>query len=288
MKKKKLKIEKGPDFIKYFKPIIEVLEELGGSGKPSEVTDLIIDRFNITEEELELRNKNGESTVKNRIAWARFYLSKGNVLDSSKRGIWILKQGYKDFFNNDEYSFFQKVQKQFSRTEKQLNKSEDTIESEIESAINDDYKEKLINLLKSLSPNGFERLCQRLLRESGFTQVTVTGKSGDGGIDGFGTLEINPLLSFKVLFQSKKYMDTVSSEKIRDFRGALAGRADKGLFITTGRFTKDAQAEAVRDGAAPIELIDGEKLVSLFTNLELGMKPRTVYDIDYDFFKEFE
>ena len=289
MEKKNLKIEKGPDFIKYFKPIIEILEELGGSGKPSEVTNLIIERFNITDEELEQKNQNGESTVKNRIAWARFYLAKGNVLDSSKRGIWILKQGYKEFFAKDEYTFFQDVHKQFNKNEKKINKSESRINEEIEEVISDeDYKEDLIELLKNLSPNGFERLCQRLLRESGFTQVKVTGKSGDGGIDGVGTLEINPLLSIKVLFQSKRYKDTVSSDKIRDFRGSLAGRADKGIFITTGRFTKDAQEEAVRDGAAPIELIDGEKLVSLFENLELGLKPRTVYDIDYEFFKEFE
>ena len=280
---------KGPDFIKYFKPIVETLEELGGSGKPSEVTDLVIDKFNFTEEELNHKNRNGESTIKNRIAWARFYLAKGNIIDSSKRGVWVLKSGYKDQIKKDSFLFFQEIHKQFKRVGKKKPITNKEVEKEISEELNEnDLNNKLIELLKSLSPNGFERLCQRLLREAGFSQVKVTGKTGDGGIDGYGVLEVNPLLGFKVLFQSKRYKDIVSSDKIRDFRGSLAGRADKGIFITTGRFTKDAQLEAVRDGATPIDLIDGEKLVSLFENLELGLKPRTIYDIDYDFFKEFE
>jgi len=144
------------------------------------------------------------------------------------------------------------------------------------------------NLSPMLTPAGFEKLCQRLLRESGFSQVKVTGKSGDGGIDGYGVLELNPLMSFKVLFQSKRYKDVVSTDKIRDFRGAMAGRADKGIIITTGRFTQDAKNEAVRDGVPPIELVDGDKLVTMFEKLEFGLIPRTVYDIDLDFFKEFQ
>ena len=116
----------------------------------------------------------------------------------------------------------------------------------------------------------------------------MTGQSGDGGIDGYGVLEINPLMSFKVLFQSKRYKDVVSTDKIRDFRGSMAGRADKGIIITTGRFTQDAKNEAVRDGVPPIELVDGEKLVNMFEKLELGLKPRIVFDIDFSFFEEYQ
>ncbi|MDP3295179.1 MAG: restriction endonuclease [Nevskia sp.] len=142
-------------------------------------------------------------------------------------------------------------------------------------------------MLKALSPDGFERLCQRLLREHGFQHVKVTGKSADGGIDGEGVLELNALLSFKVIFQCKRYQGSVSSAQVRDFRGAMVGRADKGIFITTGNFTMEAKKEAVRDGADPIELIDGEKLVRIFEKLQLGVRPRTVYEVDLDFFKEF-
>lgn len=146
---------------------------------------------------------------------------------------------------------------------------------------------QLLPILKSLSPEGFERLCQRLLRENGFQNVKVTGRSGDGGIDGEGILEINPLLSFKVIFQCKRYQGSVGAGMIRDFRGAMIGRADKGIVITTGRFTMDAKREAVRDGVDPIELIDGEKLVQMFERLQLGVRPRTVFEVDLEFFRDF-
>ena len=144
-----------------------------------------------------------------------------------------------------------------------------------------------MNLMRSLPADGFERLCQRLLRESGFEKVAVTGKSGDGGLDGIGVLQMNPFVSFKVLFQSKRYSGSVSVSQVRDFRGAMMGRADKGIIITTGTFTSDAKKEAVRDGVPPIELVDGEKLLDMFESLELGLKPRIAYDIDDGFFDEF-
>jgi len=292
MAKKELRHTKGPDFTKYFAPIIEILKELGGSGNPGEITDLIIDRYNISEDELELRNKNGGSTVKNRIAWARFYLVKGGVLDSTKRGVWTLKPNALELIDIDKPGEF------FSRIHGIFEKKETTnatvldpigIDEEIEEKVEEEnYRVQVLDIVKNLPPSGFERLCQRLLRESGFSQVKVTGKSGDGGIDGYGVLELNPLMSFKVLFQSKRYKEVVSSDKVRDFRGAMAGRADKGIIITTGRFTQDAKAEAVRDGVPPIELVDGEKLVSMFEKLEFGLTPRTVFDINHEFFKEFE
>jgi restriction system protein len=125
------------------------------------------------------------------------------------------------------------------------------------------------------------------LRESGFEQVEVTGRAGDGGIDGIGIVKVNAFVTFKVLFQCKRYARGVSCGQVRDFRGAMQGRADKGIIITTGSFTKDAHAEAVRDGVPPIELVDGEQLVDLFEQLELGLVPRTTFDIDTTFFEQF-
>jgi restriction system protein len=151
-----------------------------------------------------------------------------------------------------------------------------------------DYRSATLELLLELPPAGFERLSQRLLREAGFTQVVVTGQSGDGGIDGHGTLQINPLVSFKVLFQCKRYTKSVSPSHVRDFRGAMAGRADKGIIITTGTFTAEARRDATRDGVPPIELIDGEKLLDMLENLELGLKPITTYELDHVFFNEFK
>ncbi|HEV8366920.1 MAG TPA: restriction endonuclease [Pyrinomonadaceae bacterium] len=142
--------------------------------------------------------------------------------------------------------------------------------------------------LLALSPAGFERFCQRLLRESGFQEVTVTGRSGDGGIDGIGILQVNALVSFKVLFQCKRYSGSVTVTQVRDFRGAMMGRADKGIILTTGSFTADSRKEAVRDGVPPIELVDGEKLIGMLEKLELGLKPRITYEVDAEFFSTFE
>ena len=159
---------------------------------------------------------------------------------------------------------------------------------DIDSIDTGNYRTELLNLLRSLSPEGFERLSQRLLRESGFQQVAVTGRSGDGGIDGHGILRINPLVSFKVLFQCKRYQGTVNVSDVRNFRGALQGRADKGIILTTGTFTTDAKKEAIRDGATPIELVDGDQLVEMFEDLQIGLVPRADFDIDHEFFVEYK
>lgn len=150
------------------------------------------------------------------------------------------------------------------------------------------YKTRLLTLVRSIFPGAFERLCQRLLRESNFDQVVVTGRSGDGGIDGIGVLKVNAFVAFKVLFQCKRYVGVVSSSEVRDFRGAMQGRADKGIILTTGSFSSDAQKEAIRDGVPTIELVDCEKMVELFESLGLGLIPRTTYDVDPSFFAQFE
>jgi restriction system protein len=155
-------------------------------------------------------------------------------------------------------------------------------------ATSNDYRATTLERLLALPPSGFERLAQRLLREAGFIQVTVTGSSGDGGIDGYGTLQVNPLVSFKVLFQCKRYTKSVSPSHVRDFRGAMSGRADKGIIMTTGTFTAEARREATRDGVPPIELIDGDKLIDMLASLELGLRPVTTYELDSAFFAEFE
>ena len=281
-----MKENAGPKFLRFVIPVIDVLKELGGSGKVSEVQDAAIGLLDIPENELEETLKSGDSRVRNQIAWARFYLLKSGYLESSQRGVWTLtEKGLKSELNDrDVYDMFKNVRETFKRNQdvKQVNvEDEETIEVY-------SHKKEILNILQSLPPEGFERICQRLLRESGFQQVKVTGKTGDGGIDGHGILEINPLVSFKVIFQCKRYQGTVSASQVRDFRGAMMGRADKGIIITTGRFSLDAKGEAVRDGVPPIELVDGEKMVDMFENIELGLIPKTIYEIDDGFFEEFK
>jgi restriction system protein len=247
------------------------------------------------EKEQEETLKNGASRIENLIHWAEIFLVKGGVVDSSKNGVLTLNENSekKQYSYDDILGLYKEVKDSFLklRLEGKKKKNEivnfekaDEVYPGIETS---DLKKELISLLKSMSPNGFERLCQRLLREAGFEKVIVTGKSSDGGIDGHGVLQINSLLSFKVIFQCKRYEGSVSTSQIRDFRGAMAGRADKGIFLTTGRFTSDAVKEALRDGVHPIELVDGEKMFELFEKIQLGIKPKTIYEIDYDFFSEY-
>ena len=152
------------------------------------------------------------------------------------------------------------------------------------------WQDEALEALKQMAPEAFERLCQRLLRESGFIQVEVTGRSGDGGIDGKGVVKLGGILSFHVIFQCKRYRDSISASAIRDFRGAMVGRADKGLFITTGTFTRDARLEAQRDGAPPLDMIDGDELVIMLKDLRLGIEVRvkTVEEIsvNHEWFKK--
>ncbi len=220
------------------------------------------------------------------------YLVYSGHIDSSARGVWRLTEKglQEDLSKLDPVELFKSVQRSRKKDSKgnAASKASTEAEVDVEEKILESEETRLLPVLKSLSPEGFERLCQRLLREHGFQNVKVTGRSGDGGIDGEGILEINPLLSFKVIFQCKRFQGSVGSGMIRDFRGAMIGRADKGIFLTTGSFTMDAKKEAVRDGTNPIELVDGEKLVKMFERLELGLKPRVVYEVDPEFFNEYK
>jgi restriction system protein len=289
----------GPKFVQFFSPVIEALKELGGSGRPSEVRTVIAKQLNISEQEKTELLDGGAPRFDNQVAWARFYLVKAGLIDSSKRGVWSLSdkgRTIESLSYSEALSIFKQIHSEFQNdgdSDTTAFQSEEAIGETIapnDASVSDDssYRKKLLEILLSLPPSGFERLCQRLLRESGFEQVVVMGRSGDGGIDGQGILQVNPFVSFKVLFQCKRYTGSVSPSQVRDFRGAMMGRADKGIILTTGTFTSDAQKEAVRDGVPPIELVHGEKLLDMFENLELGLMPRTTYDVDLHFFQEFQ
>ena len=281
---------KGPQFVQYFGPVLDVLRELGGSGTPSEVTDAVAEKLNIPEAIQEETLKSGESRFKNKVAWARFYLVKAGLIDSSKRGVWaITPDGEKvNFSHQQSLDLFKKIHSSFPAKKEDINEvdNDDIAPEEAQEKI--DHRAVLLEILKGLPPEGFEKICQRLLREYGFQNVTVTGKSGDGGIDGHGVLEVNPFVTFKVLFQCKRYTKgPVSSGHVRDFRGAMMGRADKGIIMSTGNFTSEAKKEARRDGVPPLELVDGEKLVEMFEDLRLGLNERLTFDINEKFFEAY-
>jgi restriction system protein len=283
----------GSRFATYMNPLLAALRDLGGSARPGEASQWVAEHLGISNAERSIEHR-----LYNDIAWARFYLVRSGYIESSKRGVWALtEQGRAAGVLADELinQIIRKVQTPTPGTTTGSQVSEEqlaeAVTKQTEEAAPEDvpggYRERTLEIMQSLPPAGFERLCQRLLRESGFQQVKVTGRTGDGGIDGIGILQVNTFVSFKVLFQCKRWSSAVGSPEVRNFRGAMMGRADKGLILTTGHFTTDAQAEAARDGASPIELVDGQALVTLLEQLQLGLIPRTTYEVDEKFFDEF-
>lgn len=304
----------GSEFARWINPVLKALRELGGSARPREVVELVARNEHVTDEVLDQINPAGGQRFPNQVHWARFYLAEAGFIDRSRHGVWKLTDKGAATGPLDEHAIKAIIEEVIDRSRNpkaaSLTITLEKVETHATVAptvfperadTNDsisledlapeqeerDYRSRLLAILQSLPPAGFERLCQRLLREAGFEQVIVTGKSGDGGIDGHGILSLNAFVSFRVLFQCKRYVGSVSPSQVRDFRGAMQGRADKGLILTTGSFTSEARREASRDGAPPIELVDGEKLIELFAKLDLGLRPVTTYDIDESFFDEY-
>ena len=286
--------KEGTQFLRWFGPLLDALRELGGSGTADEATDKVAELCKVPESQQNELMESGQPRFRNQVAWARFYLKRQGLLDSSTRGVWRLTekgQATQLTYAQAREIFREQVRiDSAARKQKQKDQQPGTVidtPEELDLSIAADYRDHLLAAIQALPFAGFERLCQRLLREAGFQQVAVTGRTGDNGIDGHGILELNAFVTFKVLFQCKRYKGSVGTPQIRDFRGAMEGRADKGIILTTGTFTQDAKREARRDGARPIELVDGDKLVDMFEKLELGLKPRTVFEVDDAFFEEF-
>ena len=277
-------------FTRYLGPVIDAIRELGGSGRPDEVRAVIARMLSISEAEQSEPLPSGVQTrFENQVHWARFYLAKVGYIDSSQRGVWTLTEKGRSLGAVSPAQVQQILRDVNAQAKTPAGDGSDSPggSDNIVPALTN-YREDVARTLQSLPASGFERFCQRVLRESGFQEVTVTGRAGDGGIDGIGILQVNALVSFKVLFQCKKYAGSVTPSHVRDFRGAMTGRADKGIIITTGSFTSEARKEAIRDGAPPIELVDGEKLTTMLEKLELGLKPKQTYELDAKFFEEYQ
>jgi restriction system protein len=263
-----------PQYTELFNPVLQALHELGGSGSIIEINNKLIEQQNYGTEVIDALHGEGPTTeIEYRIAWARSYLKKFGILENSSRGIWSISNDKHDIKTVNPKEVVDFYLKSLKKTPKVKNNDGSIIENE---EIEKTWQQELIEILLKISPDAFERLVQRILRESGFSQVEVTGKTGDGGIDGKGIFKIAGLISFNVLFQCKRWQNSVTASDIRDFRGALQGRADKGLFVTTGNFTRDEIKEASRDGATPIDLLDGETLSEKIKELKLGISIENV------------
>ncbi len=283
-----------PGYDKMLWPTLQALKQMGGSGSVQEIMDRVIEIEGYTETQQSILHGKGSGTeIGYRLHWARSYLKKVDAIANSSRGIWAITDSGRSLSESEMATIPVTVRKMSPR--KPVTPGESTkemteeiallIETPLEngsgtfsSTIFEKWRDVLLNELLAIPPSGFERLCQRLLRESGFTKVEVTGRSGDGGIDGIGVLRIS-LLSFQVFFQCKRYKGSVGAEEVRSFRGAMVGRTDKGLLITTGTYTSGAKKEATRDGAPVIDLIDGDQLCILLKDLKLGVSTQQVEEV---------
>jgi len=279
-----------PTFDSLMNPLLQALSQLGGSGSIDEIYEKVIEIQNIDDELASVPHnpeKSNLSEIGYRLAWARTYLKKYGFLENSARGVWALTPlaRKKSTVNpRDVVKTIRDADKEASKKKVFKPARENPIElSDVADLEGHSWQDELYRILtEEMAADAFERLTQRLLRESGFVQVEVTGRTGDGGIDGKGIARIHGFMSFHVIFQCKKYRGSVSAGAIRDFRGAMVGRADKGLFITTGTFTPAAIKEATRDGAPPIDLVDGDQLTEKLKEFGLGIKTEMIEKVTLD------
>ena len=263
-----------PSFEKYFPPTVQSMKERGGSATIEELEEDVAKIMKLPEPILAVPHKTGtRSEFQYQLAWVRTYLKKAGLAENSARGVWSLTDAGEKL-SDKELLLVPKKVKWAPKTKPQ----EAQPHLHNEEAIEPDWQEETLSALAAMKPDAFERLSQRILRESGFTRVEVSGRSGDGGIDGIGVLRVN-LVSFHVLFQCKRWKGPVGASVVRDFRGAMVGRADKGLIITTSTFTADARREATRDGAPAIDLVDGEAICGLLKDLRLGVTVKLVEEV---------
>ncbi|MGD1936001.1 MAG: restriction endonuclease [Cyanophyceae cyanobacterium] len=267
-----------------FNPTLQAIRALGQSASISEIEAEVIKLLELSEEERDDSLQGGVTRLNHRLGWARTYLKRYGLLDNSMRGVWSLTAKGQKVQVVDPAEVKREIDRQ-EREAKKLRSADIEVReladeaSASEEMLDNSWRVNLIETVQAIAPDQFERLCQRLLRELGFINVEVTGKTGDGGIDGKGILRVGSIISFHVVFQAKRYQGGVSSSTVRDFRGAMIGRADRGLIITTGYFTKAAKDEALRDGAPPIDLIDGETLAEKLKELRLGVGVELVEEV---------
>lgn len=275
-----------PPYQQLLWPTILAMRDLGDSGSIDEIIEKVLERENFSEAQQSVLHGDGPGTeIAYRLAWARSYLKGMGLAENSRRGVWSLTTRGRTVTQLEIEPLRQKY---LAEKRRRRNKTDDTGSEMPEaspggSGAEEAWQDQLLDAVMKMEPAAFERLAQRLLREAGFTNTRVTGKSGDGGIDGVGVYRLS-LVSFPVFFQCKRYVGSVGAGAVRDFRGAMTGRGDKGLLITTGTFTADAKAEAARDGAPPLDLIDGARLCEPLKEFDMGVttRIRQVEDVSVD------
>lgn len=274
--------------------IIKALQDFGGPTKSSLVKEKASEYSFFTDSDRERKSPNGKSQLDFRLQWAMSNLKKAGLLHSPKRGIWDLTQLGKEVnLNNfdvwdDVYAISttlweearsqklaQKEQNQTSLTTQSVD--EDTITDSDDAEL---WREQLLTKLQEMNPYKFEELIVNLMRKIGIRMET-TSKSNDSGIDGIGYLRTPELMTYKIVLQTKRFSTgQVTGPDISNFAGTISGHnADRGIFVTTSSYTKDAISRS-RQGANLITLVDGDELVDLLLEYEMGVSEKTIVVIN--------
>lgn len=276
-----------PNYATLIGATFSALKMLGGSGKNDEINSKVAEILELSNEVQDIPHLNSSSLseVNYRCAWARTILKNYGALENSARSVWIIKPEFTGIDSVDG-AIVEKFRNIKSEKTQKFNTAEEKMEEQGVDVPEEvkPWRKRLYEVLINMDPYGFERLTQRVLRECGFTNVVVTKKSGDGGIDGTGKLKINGIFSFNIAFQCKRYQESVGAGDIRDFRGSLTTDIEKGVFITTGSFSKPAIEEASNPGKQQIDLIDGEEFITKLAEFGIGVKEVKDYEIDEQFF----
>ena len=291
---RKPSIEGFPSIINLIEATFKALVDCNGSATNQEIQDAVIRNEKLPDKIVDMMHTDNRKTkLEYQLQWARTYLKGAGVINNVNRGVWVINSDYadKDCISGAEIRNVYRERTSESngsdsKKHEQVDNNQQDTQSEKEDYDPELWREHLANVLQNMDPYGFERLAQRVLRECGFTQVEVTKKSGDGGIDGTGKLRINGIFSFNVAFQCKRYKGLVGAGEIRDFRGSLTTNIEKGVMITTGTFSKAAREEASSPGKQQIDLIDGEEFINKIVEYGIGVRPVTTYEVDEDFFRK--
>lgn len=281
---KKISKKKCPGYQFFIKPTIDALYQLGGSGANSEIYKKVIKITNLSEDVIDEMHSFTMTEVEYKLMWARTYLKNYGAVENSKQGVWVLTAkgaALAKLADLDVKEIVRFTNNKNGATKNNGSESDTPTEPK-------GWREQITDILLGMSPYAFEKLAQRLLRECGFSDVEVTKKSGDGGIDGIGKLRINGIFSFNVAFQCKRYKGAVGAPEIRDFRGSLSTNIEKGVLITTGSFTRAALVEASSEGKRLIDLMDGEELINKLAEYGIGLNEVKSYEVDMDFFNSLD
>lgn len=281
MKKNRTKTTKKlcPNTQFFYEPTLKALDMLGGSGSNEEIYKKVLALTQLSDEIVDEMHSFTMTEVEYRLMWARTDLKNYGAVENSKQGVWTLTAKGSKLLKSGNIDP-KEIKKTLSKNQGDKEKDTDNNDEQEKK----DWREQVSEILHNLDPYGFEKLAQRLLRECGFSDVEVTKKSGDGGIDGTGKLRINGIFSFNVAFQCKRYKGQVGAPQIRDFRGSLGTNIEKGVLITTGTFTREAKEEASSEGKRLIDLMDGEELINKLAEYGIGLNEVKSYEVDEEFF----